>query len=176
MTSGPAETKSGVKLSSMQFPIRWGEMDALGHVNNASYLRYFEESRILWGESLGMHLDGTGEGMILLKASVTYKTQVSYPASIQIDLFAGDIGRTSFQLVNTLTVAGESKPEPTGSESQLFFVNSIINNFLLSKSKPNGDTRLPVITAISSLNRSSPSTRPVFAAVLIETAQPYCFA
>ena len=77
---------------------------------------------------------------------------------------------------------------------QLFFVNSIINNFLLSKSKPNllafnrtihilalahhqpGDRRLLVITAISPLNRSSPSTRPVFAAVLIETAQPYCFA
>ena len=114
MTSGTAETKSGVKLSYMRFPVRWGEMDALGHVNNASYLRYFEESRILWGESLGMHLDGTGEGMILLKASVTYKKQVSYPADIDIDLLAGDIGRTSFQLVNTLSIAGETSPAAIG--------------------------------------------------------------
>ena len=114
MTAGHTEIKLGVKLSSMQFPVRWGEMDALGHVNNASYLRYFEESRILWSESQGMHLDGTGEGMILLKASVTYKKQVSYPANIEVDLFAGDIGRTSFQLVNTLTITGETAPAAIG--------------------------------------------------------------
>ena len=114
MTADHTEIKLGVKLSSMQFPVRWGEMDALGHVNNASYLRYFEESRILWSESLGIHLDGTGEGMILLKASVTYKKQVSYPADIEVDLFAGDIGRTSFQLINTLTIGGETTPAATG--------------------------------------------------------------
>ena len=89
-------------------------MDALGHVNNASYLRYFEESRILWSESLGMRLDGSGEGMILLKASVTYKKQVSYPADIEVDLFAGDIGRTSFQLINTLSIADETAPAAIG--------------------------------------------------------------
>ena len=114
MTSAPTTIKSGVALSSVRFPVRWGEMDALGHVNNASYLRYFEESRILWSESLGLRLDGTGEGMILLKASVTYKRQVSYPADIDIDLIAGDIGRTSFQLVNTLTIAGEAAPSAVG--------------------------------------------------------------
>ena len=114
MTVDHPETIPGLKLSSMRFPVRWGEMDALGHVNNASYLRYFEESRILWSESMGLHLDGTGEGMILLKASVTYKKQVSYPADIYIDLFAGGIGRTSFQLVNTLTQAGDTTPAAIG--------------------------------------------------------------
>ena len=114
MTADHTETKIGIKLSSMRFPVRWGEMDALGHVNNASYLRYFEESRILWSESLGLHLDGTGEGMILLKASVTYKKQVGYPADINIDLLAGNIGRTSFQLFNRLTIAGETAPAATG--------------------------------------------------------------
>ena len=114
MTSAPTKIKSGVALSSVRFAVRWGEMDALGHVNNASYLRYFEESRILWSESLGLRLDGAGEGMILLKASVTYKRQVSYPADIDIDLIAGDIGRTSFQLVNTLTITGEAAPAAVG--------------------------------------------------------------
>ena len=114
MTPQHTETKLGTKLSAMRFPVRWGEMDALGHVNNASYLRYFEESRILWSESLGLRLDGTGEGMILLKASVTYKRQVSYPADIDIDLIAGDVGRTSFQLVNTLTITGEAAPAAIG--------------------------------------------------------------
>ena len=27
-------------------PMRWGEMDALGHMNNVSYFRYFEQYRL----------------------------------------------------------------------------------------------------------------------------------
>ena len=114
MTANHPETNPGLRLSSMRFPVRWGEMDALGHVNNAEYLRYFEESRTLWGESLGLHLDGKGEGMILLKACITYKKQVSYPANIEITLFAGKIGRTSFHLVNTLTLEGDRAPAAIG--------------------------------------------------------------
>ena len=32
-------------------PMRWGEMDALGHMNNVSYFRYFEQARISWFDS-----------------------------------------------------------------------------------------------------------------------------
>ena len=108
MNATHPETKLGPKLHAMQFPVRWGEMDSLGHVNNAAYLRYFEESQILWAETLGLHLDGIGEGMILLKASVTYKKQLSYPANIEVALFAGEIGRSSFHVVNTLAIVGDS--------------------------------------------------------------------
>ena len=109
-----SERQTGIKLHSMKFPLRWGEMDALGHINNAQYLRYFEESRIVWGESLDMHLDGKGEGMILLKASVTYKKQLTYPGNIDVALFAGEIGRSSFHLLNSLTVEGYSTPAAIG--------------------------------------------------------------
>jgi acyl-CoA thioester hydrolase len=109
-----SEPKIGRKLHSMQMPLRWGEMDALRHINNAQYLRYFEESRIVWGESLNMHLDGKAEGMILLKASVTYKKQVTYPGDIDVSLFAGEIGRSSFHLINTLTVEGDGTPAAIG--------------------------------------------------------------
>ena len=121
MTAGQPETKPGLKLSSMRFAVRWGEMDALGHVNNVQYLRYFEESRTQWSESLGLHLDGKGEGMILLKASVTYKKQLTYPATINVTLFAGDIGRSSFHLLNTLTVEGESTHAATGDFVVVWF-------------------------------------------------------
>ena len=108
------EIKLGHKLSTLQLAVRWGEMDALGHVNNAEYLRYFEESRTLWAESQGFHLDGKGEGMILLKASVTYKKQVNYPENIEVVLYAGEIGRSSFNIINTLTVEGDSTPAAIG--------------------------------------------------------------
>jgi acyl-CoA thioester hydrolase len=101
-------------LHTMSFPIRWGELDVLGHVNNAQYLRYFEESRTAWCEVIGRPLRSTGEGMILLKASVTYKKPVGYPASVVVELKAGRIGTTSFDLVNTLVIEGETEVAATG--------------------------------------------------------------
>ena len=33
-----------------RIPIRWGDMDAMGHVNNTVYFRYMEQARIGWFE------------------------------------------------------------------------------------------------------------------------------
>ena len=109
-----ADQTSGVLLSTLRFPIRWGDMDALGHVNNTLYLRYFEEVRVSWAERIGMPLRHDGEGMILAKASVTFKKPVDYPANVVVELLAGSIGRSSFTLLNTLTVEGETEPSATG--------------------------------------------------------------
>lgn len=109
-----AEIKKGRLLSTIKFPIRWGDMDSLGHVNNAQYLRYFEESRVDWTQRNGLRLHSEGEGMILLKASVTYKKSVVYPANVLIDLFAGSIGRTSLNMINELTIEGDNKPAALG--------------------------------------------------------------
>ena len=109
-----AEIKKGRHLSTIKFPIRWGDMDSLGHVNNAQYLRYFEESRVDWTQRNGLRLHSEGEGMILLKASVTYKKSVVYPANVSIDLFAGAIGRTSLNMINELTIEGDDKPAAIG--------------------------------------------------------------
>jgi acyl-CoA thioester hydrolase len=107
-TKNPSSLPLGTLLHTMSFPIRWGELDVLGHVNNAQYLRYFEESRTAWCESVGRPLRNTGEGMILLKASVTYKKPVGYPATVSVELRAGRIGNTSFDLINMLSIKGES--------------------------------------------------------------------
>ena len=113
-TNIEAEKLSSKILFTQHFPIRWGEMDVLGHVNNAQYLRYFEESRTAWCESIGMPLRSSGQGMILLKASVTYKKPVGYPANARVELHTGLIGNTSFNLINTLTVEGDVSPACIG--------------------------------------------------------------
>lgn len=83
-------------LHSLKLQVRWGDMDALGHVNNAEYLRYFEQSRIEWLEGLGYRLTGVGPGPILAKASVTYLKPVVYPSEIEVRLHATRVGNTSF--------------------------------------------------------------------------------
>ena len=117
-------------LHTMTFAIRWGELDVLGHVNNAQYLRYFEESRTAWCEASGRPLRNTGEGMILLKASVTYKKPVGYPANVVIELTAGRIGNTSFDLANTLAIEGETEAAAVGEFVIVWF------DYVTNKPKP----------------------------------------
>ena len=83
-------------LHSLKLQVRWGDMDALGHVNNTEYLRYFEQSRIEWLEGLGYRTNGEGAGPILAKASVTFLKPVVYPSEIEVRLFAARVGNTSF--------------------------------------------------------------------------------
>jgi acyl-CoA thioester hydrolase len=96
----------GKLLHELQMPVRWGDMDALGHVNNTVFLRYFEQSRIEWAESLGRTLDQKGESMILLKSTVTYLKPLVYPADLIVRLYAGAVGGSSFTLYNDLFVKG----------------------------------------------------------------------
>ncbi|MFO0573679.1 MAG: thioesterase family protein [Polyangia bacterium] len=42
-------TEPGV---SLRIVVAWGDMDALGHVNNTVYLRWFESARIAWWERI----------------------------------------------------------------------------------------------------------------------------
>jgi acyl-CoA thioester hydrolase len=89
-------------LHSLRLQVRWGDMDALGHVNNAEYLRYFEQSRIAWLESLGFPTTGRGTGPILATVSVTYLKPVVYPSEIEIRLYAARVGNSSFTLASEI--------------------------------------------------------------------------
>jgi acyl-CoA thioester hydrolase len=89
-------------LHALRLQVRWGDMDALGHVNNAEYLRYFEQSRIVWLESLGYPVAGKGTGPILAKVSVTYLKPIVYPSEIEVRLYAKHVGNSSFTLASEI--------------------------------------------------------------------------
>ncbi len=46
----------------MVIPIRWGDMDAMGHVNNTIYFRYLEIIRIEWLHSVAGAPGSGGRG------------------------------------------------------------------------------------------------------------------
>ena len=78
-------------------PIRWGDMDAMGHVNNTIYFRYMEIARISWFESLGVRGGPTGHGPVIVNASCSFMKQLVYPGNVEVKVFAGEPGRSSFQ-------------------------------------------------------------------------------
>ena len=103
-------------LHSLRLHVRWGDMDALGHVNNAEYLRYFEQSRIVWLEGLGYPVAGKGSGPILAKVSVTYLRPIVYPSELEIRLYAGHVGNSSFTLVSEIVNGRDASERFTEGE------------------------------------------------------------
>ncbi|MEO8020882.1 acyl-CoA thioesterase [Polaromonas sp.] len=92
----------------MNIPIRWGDMDAMGHVNNASYFRYLETARIDWMYSIGCVPDPKGEGPVIVNAFCNFYRQLEYPGDVRVKMYASDPGRTTFETWGTMERADQS--------------------------------------------------------------------
>lgn len=110
-------------LHSLRLQVRWGDMDALGHVNNAEYLRYFEQSRIAWLEALGYATTGKGSGPILAKATVTFLKPIVYPSEIEVRLHASRVGNTSFVLAADIANGRDATERFTEGEFVIVWVD-----------------------------------------------------
>lgn len=86
-------------LFTLRLKIRWGDMDAVGHVNNAAYFTYMEQTRIEWFCTIGLEqfVNNPSEGPVIVNASCNYIKPIVYPAEIEVRLFAGAPRRSSFQ-------------------------------------------------------------------------------
>lgn len=84
-------------VHTQRMPIRWGDMDAMGHVNNTVYFRYIETARIDWFRSIGCAIEPGGEGALIVNAFCTFHKQLEYPGDIELKLYASDPGRSSFE-------------------------------------------------------------------------------
>lgn len=69
---------------TMNIPVAWGEMDAMGHVNNIIYFRYFETVRIEYFNRLDMlgYQQVSGIGPILAATECRYKMPLHYPDTV----------------------------------------------------------------------------------------------
>jgi acyl-CoA thioester hydrolase len=84
-------------VHEMCMPIRWGDMDAMGHVNNTVYFRYLETARIDWMSSIGCQPAPQGEGPVIVNAFCNFYKQLEYPGDIRVKMYVSDPGRTTFE-------------------------------------------------------------------------------
>ncbi len=79
--------------------IRWGDLDAMGHVNNATYLTYCEQARLEFIGTIGLW-DGKLDslGLIMARAEIDYKLPLTDRDAIIVYTRVGHIGTKSFQM------------------------------------------------------------------------------
>ncbi|KPH60739.1 thioesterase [Pseudoalteromonas porphyrae] len=102
-----------------QINVAWGEMDALQHVNNVVYFRYFETARIDFFNQINLleDLQTTGIGPVISENNARYKRPVTFPDTVLVGVTISDIQADRFmmhysvfsQQQNAVTTLGSSQ-------------------------------------------------------------------
>ncbi|BEV14864.1 acyl-CoA thioesterase [Herbaspirillum sp. DW155] len=106
--SHPDQTAKKPLYRSQQ-RIRWGDMDAFGHVNNTLYFRFMEQCRIEWLEEVFGPTIAGEEGPVIVNAHCNFLRQMKYPASIVVEMAAGHLGRTSVETTYVIRDAADEQ-------------------------------------------------------------------
>lgn len=99
-------THKKIAVHQRVFNVAWGDMDALGHVNNARYFDYFQQARIEWLESLSLGLRQS-TGPVVVHVACTYLLPVVYPATLTLHSNLHSLGRSSVVIDHDLYQAGQ---------------------------------------------------------------------
>ena len=85
------------KLAHVErIPIRWGDMDAMGHVNNTAYFRYMEQTRIGWFDALVPEDEAwKNTSIVVANASCNFRRAINYPGTVEVKLYVGKPGGSS---------------------------------------------------------------------------------
>jgi len=113
--------------------VRFRDLDAYHHVNNAVYLTYFEEARIAFITAIGMRsLFSSERGTVVARAEVDYRAPSVFGDQLDIEVTVGEVRNSSYELNYRVIRRSDGKLIATGRTVQVCF------NFVL-----NAPTRLP---------------------------------
>ena len=129
-------------VREMCIPIRWGDMDAMGHLNNGSYFRYLEIIRIDWFHSVNCVPDPKGEGLVIVNAFCNFYKQLEYPGDVLAKMYVSDPGRTTFETWCTL-----ERVEAPGVINAAGGATTIWVDFPAQKSKPLPDWLRTIVSS-----------------------------
>ena len=87
-----------MRFQSKQY-VRWGDLDAFGHVNNATYLIYAQEARYAWSKMIEM---------VVARAEVDFIAPI-YTGDfyLDIEIWVNKIGTSSFGVTYEMKNGGE---------------------------------------------------------------------
>lgn len=81
-------------------PVAWGDLDAYGHVNNVTYLYYFENARMAYFNQIGVSelMEAQQLGPIVGNTDCTYRSPLHHPDTVTIGTRISRIGKASFEM------------------------------------------------------------------------------
>ncbi|MGQ0601357.1 MAG: acyl-CoA thioesterase [Anaerolineales bacterium] len=95
---------------STSIPVRYADLDAQGHMNNAKYFTFMEQARFDYFSALGLWQPGNdflSLGTILAETSCTFKKPVLLGQTVTVWVRVNHIGNKSFTFEYRLRVGDE---------------------------------------------------------------------
>ena len=115
-------------LLQHEMSTRWKDLDAFGHVNNAVFLSYIEDARILFFKRWNINYNK--RSLIVASVKIDYLRQVEHPSQLIIGQRISRIGKTSFDIHSVIF---DKKTLEQVCESTII---SVAFNFEIQKSVP----------------------------------------
>ena len=78
--------------SQVRITVRWGDMDSYGHVNNAVYLKFFEDARLHFMSEIGFTGKSDHESVILSESTCKYIRPLFFPDILTVKIRTADLG------------------------------------------------------------------------------------
>jgi acyl-CoA thioester hydrolase len=109
-----------------EIEVRFRDLDAMGHINNAVFATYLETARIRYMHELGRpgaerDESAAGQPFILLDLYCRYVAQAGYGERMMIHVRTSKIGTKSFQLEYLVTSKEDGRTVAVGNTTQVWF-------------------------------------------------------
>lgn len=107
---------------ALPIDVRFRDLDARNHVNNAVCFTYMEEARIRYMQQLGLLAeDKSDTGMIVAEATCTYKAPISMGQSLLVRVRVSEIKNSSFIMLYSIEDAVSTRVMATGRTVQVCY-------------------------------------------------------
>ncbi|GGB49709.1 thioesterase [Oceanisphaera marina] len=102
---------------SLDLPVVWGDMDALQHVNNVVYFRYFETIRIEYLRRIGMLevLANKQVSPVLAETSARYRRPVIFPDTLLVEARVSKLAEHGFTMEYQITSKAQGRVTTEGT-------------------------------------------------------------
>ena len=89
-------------LARVPITVRWRDMDAMGHVNNAKYISFLEEARVRW--MLGVEGVSMTDRIapVVANTNVNYRAPIVWPNDIVVELYVERLGNSSVTIAHRI--------------------------------------------------------------------------
>ena len=88
--------------------LRYSDMDALGHLNNAVYATLFEAGRVAYVDEVLEDVTPPALGYVIVKLTIEFKAEARYPGVARIETIAVRLGGSSMTFAQTIAIGGRT--------------------------------------------------------------------
>lgn len=100
--------------------VSWGDLDALNHVNNTTYLRYMEDTRMVWLSGLEGGLELSDHGPVVVNININFRREIGFPSYLRVSLLVSQASEK--RILHHYTITDRDHPETVYADADLTLV------------------------------------------------------